>query len=102
MKAPSEDTLIEPIAWQKGHAGKYWPTWLTRSFPGTASDSVESWSGLGWSRAVQTLDYSGSIDLLVLEGVTTQCSLFSEAARCTSLLVLLLSMTSPSSAPHVP
>src|SRR6266849_230044 len=101
MKAPSEDTLIEPIVWQKGHAGKYWPTSLTRSFPGTASDSVESWPGLGWSRAVRTLDYSCSIDLLVLEGVTTQRSLGSKAARCTSLLGLVVCMAAASSATHV-
>ena len=101
MKAPSEDRLIEPIAWQKGHAGKYWPTSLTRSFPGTASETVESWPSLGWSRLVRSLDYSCSIDLLILEGVTTQCSLFSEAARRTSLLGLVVCMTAASSATHV-
>src|SRR5437867_744227 len=101
MKAPSEDRLIEPIAWQKGHAGKYWLTSLTRSFPGTASDSVESWPGLGWSRAVRSLDYSCSIDFLILEGVTTQCGLFSEAASCTSLLRLVICMAAASPATHV-
>src|SRR5437867_13032251 len=98
MKAPSEDTPIEPIAWQKGHEGEYWPTSLTRSFPCTATDSVESWPGLGWSRLVRPIDYSRSVYFLVMECLVSKSLGCDKDTHFTSLLSLVVCMASASSA----